>query len=87
MHMQYTPQALSILVALTAAVCAAVAFSVWRRRPAPGATPLALFMLGVAVWSVGYAFEVSSADLSTIVFWDNVQYLGSAMLPAMWLVF
>jgi len=83
MHWQYNPYVLPLLGA--AVVSAALAFFGWRRRPAPGATPFVLLALAVAVWSLGYALELGSADLPTKVFWARVQYLGIVMVPVAWL--
>jgi PAS domain S-box-containing protein len=85
MYLQSTLYVLILVVA--AAVSAALAFYVWRRRPAPGAMPLALLMLAVAVWSLGYALEVGSTDLSTGLFWAKVEYFGIAPLSVTWLAF
>jgi len=85
MHWQFTPYTLPLLIA--AAISAAVALSAWRRRSAPGAKALALLMLAVAEWSLGYALELGSADLPTKVFWARVQYLGIVILPVTWLAF
>jgi PAS domain S-box-containing protein len=85
MYLQSTLYVLILVVA--AAVSAALALYVWRRRPAPGATPLALLMLAVAVWSLGYAGEVGSSDLSTGLFWAKVEYFGIAPLSVTWLAF
>ena len=84
MHWQYNPYVLALVIA--AAVSAAVAFFAWRRRPASGATPLALLMLAVAEWSLAYALGMASADLSAKVFWAKVQYFGLVTLPIMWLI-
>ncbi len=85
MHWQYTPYALPLIIG--AAISAALAFYVWRRRPASGATSLALLMLAVAGWSLGYALELGSVDLPLKVFWARVEYLGIATVPMAWLVF
>ena len=82
-HWQYNPYVLPLLGA--AVVSAALAFFAWRRRPAPGATPFVLLALTVAVWSLGYALELGSADLPAKVFWARVQYLGIVMVPVAWL--
>src|SRR6266581_2558515 len=85
MHWQFTPYV--FLVIASAVVSAAVAGFIWRRRPAPGATSFCLLMLAVAEWSLAYALELVSADLSTILFWDNIAWLGSAFAPTLWLIF
>ncbi len=75
------------LLVVATVVSAALASYVWRRRSAPGATPLALLMLAVAVWSLGYALEVASTDLPAGLFWAKVEYFGIAPLSVTWLAF
>ncbi len=85
MYWQYNPYVLLLLIA--AAVSAAFALFAWRRRSVPGATALALLMLAVAEWSLGYALELGSADLPSQVFWAKVEYLGIVSVSVMWLAF
>ena len=85
MHWQFTPYV--FLVIASAAVSAALARYAWHRRPAPGATSFSLLMLTVAEWSLAYALELFSTDLPTILFWDNMTWLGAAFAPTLWLVF
>src|SRR5947209_17807518 len=44
-------------------------------------------MLGVALWSLGNVVTLGSSDLSTVVFWDNVTWLGTVMAPTAWFIF
>ncbi len=85
MDLQFTPYAIPVSVAAVAA--GALAFWAWQHRPTPGATSLMLLMLAVAIWSLGYAFEMSSTGLPTGIFWAKVQYLGIAPLSVTWLAF
>jgi PAS domain S-box-containing protein len=85
MYWQFTPYVLPVIA--SAVVSAAVAGFIWRRRPAPGATSFCLLMLAVAQWSLAYALELVRVDLSTILFWDNVAWIGSAFAPTLWLIF
>jgi PAS domain S-box-containing protein len=85
MHEQVIPYVLALVA--TAVVSAVLAFYVWRRRPAPGATALALLMLAVAWYSLGYSLEFASTDLSTKIFWAKVQSLGILTVSTAWLVF
>jgi PAS domain S-box-containing protein len=85
MHWQYNPYVLSLILAAT--VSGALAFYVWRRRPAPGAASLALLMLAVVEWSLGYALEMASVSLWAKVLWARVQYLGIVIVPVAWLIF
>jgi N-terminal 7TM region of histidine kinase len=85
MHWQFTPYVLPVIT--SAVVAAALAYSAWQRRPAPGATSFSLLMLAVAEWSLAYALELASPDLPTILFWDNMAWLGAAFAPTLWFAF
>src|SRR5258708_24875679 len=85
MHWQFTAYVLPVIA--SALISAAVAGFLWRRRPAPGATSFCLLMLVVAQWSLSYALELVSPNLSTALFWENMEWLGAALAPTLWLVF
>ncbi len=85
MHWQYTPYVLPLIVA--AAVSAALALFVWRRRPTPGAALCVLLMLAVAEWQLGYALELGGTDLPSKLFWGKVAHLGVVIVPTAWLAF
>ena len=57
----------------------------WRRRGAPGGTPLALLAIAAAVWQVGYALELGLDDRSVKLIWAKIQYVGIASIPTLWL--
>jgi PAS domain S-box-containing protein len=76
-----------LLLLLAAFVASALALVVWRRRDAPGAPALALLMLAVAAWALGYVLELSSPDLGVKIFWAKAQYLGILTAPVAWLMF
>jgi hypothetical protein len=84
MHWQSTPYALPLLI--TAIIAVVLAIYSWRKRPAPGATPFFIMMLAVAEWTFGYALELSSADLQSIVLWAKIEYLGIVIGPVAALV-
>jgi PAS domain S-box-containing protein len=84
MRWQTTSYILPLLA--TALIAAFLAIYAWRRRPAPGAMPFFVMMLAVAEWTFGYALELSSADLDSIVFWAKVEYLGIVAGPVAALV-
>jgi PAS domain S-box-containing protein len=84
MHWQSTPYVVPLLA--TALIAAALAIYSWRKRPAPGAAPFFIMMLAVAEWTFGYALELSSADLQSIVFWAKIEYLGIVVGPVAALV-
>ncbi|MXV14368.1 sensor histidine kinase [Hufsiella ginkgonis] len=46
-----------------------------------------LIMLCAAVWALTYALELASSTLEEILFWTNFEYLGIALIPAIWILF
>ena len=83
--MQSTPYILPLTFIAT--LSALLAFVMWRRRSAPGAVPLAMLTMGVAIWAVAYALSLAFTELSAQVFWYNCAYFGIGLLPASWLAF
>lgn len=79
------PYAAALAVAALLAV--AIGLFAWRRRDVPGALSLMLLAISVAVWSGGYAFELSSTRFETMLFWARVQYLGIVTVALEWLAF
>ena len=75
-EMRYT-----IILIATAAFSVASAFYVRLRRPVPGSKAMVLFALAGAEWLLGYALEVGSADVSTKIIWNSVQYVGIVVAP------
>jgi hypothetical protein len=63
---QHNPYVISLLAAAVVAMAGSL-FS-FRRRPAPGAAVLAVLLLMVAQWTLGYALELASAGLAAKVF-------------------
>ena len=71
---------------------------VWRRRSRAGVrqpheTPSAaaerLFAVSMAIgllWSLGYALQLSSANLEAAFFWLCAQMVPAALLPVLWLI-
>jgi diguanylate cyclase (GGDEF)-like protein/PAS domain S-box-containing protein len=78
---------IAYLFLITGAISVALALYARQRHEAPGSKPFAVFMLAIAVYSLGYALELSSPDLSTALFWSKVQYLGILIFPTTYLIF
>jgi PAS domain S-box-containing protein len=78
-HWQFTYLLVPLLLA--AGLALALALYALRRRRALGARPFALGMLALACWSLAYALELSSTDLSTKALCTRVEYLGIATVP------
>jgi len=85
MHWQLTPYVFPVVISVVVSIVTALV--AWHRRSAPGAVPFCLLMLAVAEWSLGYALELGSPDLSTTLFWDNISWLGAVGAPTFWFVF
>ncbi len=48
----------------------------WSKRDAPSATAFAWHLLGQALWSGGFIFEMISANLNEKIFWDGFQWFA-----------
>ena len=66
--------ALALLV--SAFLTAPVAVTAWRRRTAPGAAGLAIFMLGCVIWALTYCLRWLAVDRALQLFWLDATYLG-----------
>src|ERR1700686_4054441 len=85
MHWQFTSYTFPVLA--SAVISSALAITAWYRRPAPGATPFFLLMLAMTVWSLGYALELASQNLSSAIVWDDIAVVGAICAPTLWLIF
>ncbi|MEM8531213.1 MAG: histidine kinase N-terminal 7TM domain-containing protein [Chloroflexota bacterium] len=85
MDTQTLPYVIPLLVTTLATTILAIA--AWRRRPAPGTMPFALFLGAISIWSCGYAFELLSVELTTKTLLAKLQYVGIVAIPVLWLVF
>ncbi|HBY98105.1 MAG TPA: hypothetical protein DEP84_29880 [Chloroflexi bacterium] len=83
MHFQYIPYIWLLLV--SAAVTAVLGVYAWRHRTVPGAAPFSVLMLAVVAWTLANALEMAGTDLSTKLFWANVQYLSYVPVSTAWL--
>ncbi len=70
-----------------AALAAAVALLVWKKRPAPGSFPLLLLMWALVGWAIGALLAQSRDSASAGRFWYIVSVLGRVLTPAAWLAF
>lgn len=76
---------LIFIAVLGGLICALLAITAWRRRPAPGASFLAGAMACVTVYAMGYGLELSSSSLEYILACIRIEYLGVAWLPGFWI--
>ncbi len=61
-------------------------FRIWRLRYATAGTAVLGLLLCSFFYSLGYALELASFDLPTILIFNKVQYLGIAFLPTFWIL-
>ena len=59
----------------------------WSRRSIKAVLPIIGILISILFWSVGYLLEYTTTDLSTKLFTYNIQYLGIASIPVMFLMF
>src|SRR5260221_6198748 len=85
MDFQYTPYTLPLILA--SITSAALAYSMWRRRPGPGVIPFVILMLAVSWWSLLNAGEVASTLLQAKLNFAYLEYIGITIVPTAWLCF
>jgi len=57
-----------------------VAIVTWRRRSVPGAQAYSVYSMGVAIWILGYIFELASHAVAGKGFWDDFQWIGTVII-------
>ena len=81
-------QSYAIALYLAAITSVGIALLSWRRRYAhKGAKILVLFTLAMAIWSTGYAFELSVRTLAAKLLWAKIQYIGIVAVAPLFLIF
>lgn len=78
---------LPFILLLAAVVVVAAMQTAWTRRRTPGARSFAFLLLAVAIWTFSATFERLSGSFYLKVFWVQIQTLGAAFLPGLWLLF
>ncbi|MFB6129498.1 MAG: histidine kinase N-terminal 7TM domain-containing protein [Salinigranum sp.] len=80
---------LALVLSLATAVVLSLLLAAisWMRRPTSGATPFALFALGVAVWSAADLLNRLVPDVGASLALSNLSYLGVVFIPAAWFAF
>lgn len=71
----------------TAFIGLLLALFAWKLGKAPGVNFFALLSLAAAIYSLGYAFEISTTSLQEVLFWLRLQYLGISFIPAFLILF
>src|SRR5271157_703533 len=84
MIFQYSPFLIPLL--LSAALTGSLAYFGWRDRTNPVSGSFALLMIAAALWAVGYAIQLISADLETNLLFNTFEYVGIVTVPVAWLL-
>ena len=80
MSWQRTPYALPMLAAAAVSTAAALYVFTRRHHDLPSRIGVLLLLAG-AEWMLGAALETASADLSSKIVWDKLQFIGICILP------
>ncbi len=72
---------------VSAFISLGVAYYAWQRRHVAGSKPFVIMVLSQAVWTCGYICELINTTLQGKVFWDDVQFVASAIWPLMFFAF
>ena len=77
--------AIALLISTFASLV--IALVAWKRRTAPGASGLMLFMLAETIWSGTYAVRWMMAEPSAQLFWLDATYFGVAFHTTFLIIF
>ena len=85
MTWQYSPFVLPL--AIGAVFLGFLAMRSWRRRRVPGVFLIFVFFISAALWTAAYAVSMASADLSTALIMNALEYPGIVAIPVEFLLF
>jgi hypothetical protein len=77
----------AIALIISASTSAVIAFFTGKRRTAPGASGLMLFLIADIVWAVTYAMRWMVAEPSAQLFWLDATYFGVAFHTTFLIIF
>ncbi len=72
---------------LTAVLMITASISLWLREHVPGSRAMSLLLITIALWVIGYVYEIALPNFEHKIFWARFQYLGVSIVPTAWLVF
>ena len=76
-----------LMVVAATPLSAIIAILAWKRRNSPSAKSFFVMMLGVTVWSFGYALELVVVSLASKSFCASIKYFGIILVPTAFLAF
>lgn len=74
-----------ILLCLSTGSTLTLAVQAWFQRSSQGLATLFFFLLSVGIASFAYAMNLNAPTLEQKLFWNRVEYLGGAFIPALML--
>jgi len=75
------------LLVVSTLASAAIAVLSWQRRGAAGTLPFGILMMAVSLWSLSDLMRLENSAYSTMVYWDQISYVGIVLVPPAWLAF
>ena len=78
---------LAIFIVFWGVISAAFSCYAWYYRATRGLQLFSIFMVSLTVYALGYGMELSSLNLSTMLFWSKIGYLGIFSFPTLFLMF
>ena len=79
--MSYQFHTISWILLITTLISVLVALIAWQRRNRLVAKYLILLACGAAVWTFSYIFETAATDVSHVLLWAQISYLGVTTVP------
>lgn len=70
-----------------AGFCAFLGVAAFLKKGMPGARSLGAFMLASSLYVLGSGFELASMGIEAMLLFRRIGWIGSAFLPAFWLLF
>ena len=77
----------ALLVFIFAIMVIMIAIYTWQLRPTNGSRTFSAFMLSMAIYVLAYSFELSSHELSLMLFWNKIEYIGIVSFPTLYMLF
>lgn len=83
----FNPNPLSNLVFLFGVFSAFFCLYAWSYRTTRGSRMFAFCMASLTIYVLGYSMELSCTNLSAMLFWSRIEYIGISTFPTLFLLF
>ncbi len=85
--MTWDPNLWTVPLLLAGVLTSALAWVTWEHRTVPGLRHLCLFLGAISLWILAYLGELLAADLSLMIWFARVEYIGIVAIGPLWLAF